>query len=139
MLCFNLLHIHIMFSNPSSYLSRNRRSLRRTSLETVLESSGDVLQVLHSTSTSGLSSLGLSTPVERSSLSRRVATGSTSLLLHVERTTTTSLTQSVGFVMTLTERRSTLTHLYWFVTVLAPSTLLYSTNPSVITWYALSP
>ena len=77
-------------------------------METVLESPGDMLQVSHSTSTNSSSSLGLSTPVVRSSLSRRVATRSTGLLLDVERTTTTSVAQSVGLVVTLTERRSTL-------------------------------
>lgn len=87
------------------YLSRLGSSTR---LETVLESSGDVLQVSHSTGTGSVSSLGLLTPVVRSSLSSWVTTASTGLLLNVEGTTTTSVTQSVGLVVTLTERWSTL-------------------------------
>lgn len=79
-----------------------------TRLETVLESSSDVLQVSHSTGTSSVSSLSLLAPVVRSGLSRWVTTRSTGLLLNVEGTTTTSVTQSVGLVVTLTERWSTL-------------------------------
>lgn len=79
-----------------------------TGLETVLESSGNVLQVSHSTGTGSVSSLSLLTPVVRSSLSSWVTTGRTGLLLNVEGTTTTSVTQSVGLVVTLTERWSTL-------------------------------
>lgn len=72
-------------------------------METVLEFSVNSLQVSHSTGTGGLSSLSLSTPVERSGLSGWVATSRTGLLLNMERTTTTSVTQSVGLVMTLTK------------------------------------
>lgn len=107
-LCFVYYISILCLSNPSSYLSSNRRRSGSASLETVLESSGDVLQVSHSTSTNGVSSLSLGTPVVRSSLSRRVATRGTGLLLDVEGTTTTSVAQSVGLVVTLTERRSTL-------------------------------
>ena len=84
-------------------MSLSRSSLGNTGLETVVESLRNVLQVLHSTSAGGVSSLRLSTPVERSSLSGWVTTGRTSLLLTMERTTTTSVTQSVRFVVTLTE------------------------------------
>ena len=83
------------------YLSGSLRS--GTRLETVLESSSDVLQVSHSTGTSSVSSLCLGSPVVRSSLSGWVTTRGTGLLLNMERTTTTSVTQGVRFVVTLTE------------------------------------
>jgi hypothetical protein len=90
------------------YNSLSRQWLSNTRLETVLSSSSNVLQVLHTTSTGGVSSLSLQSPVVRSQLSSWVTTRSTGLLLDVERTTTTSVTQSVGLVVTLTERWSTL-------------------------------
>lgn len=81
-------------------LSRLRLSFTR--LETVLESSGNVLEVSHSTGTGSSSSLGLESPVVRSHFSSWVTTRSTSLLLDVERTLTTSVTQDVGLVVTFT-------------------------------------
>lgn len=77
-------------------------------LEAVVESSGDVLQVRHSTGTGSSSSLSLQSPVVRSQLSSWVTARSTGLLLSVERTTTTSLTQNVRLVVSLTHRWSTL-------------------------------
>lgn len=55
-----------------------------------------------------MSSLGLLTPVVRTGLSGRVATGSTGVLLDVKRATTTSLAESVRLVVTLTETGGTL-------------------------------
>ena len=104
-----LLTIIIFFPYELMRDNLSRRSLGSgTRLETVLESSRDMLQISHSTGTGSSSSLGLSGPVERSSLSSWITTGGTGLLLNMERTTTTSVTQSMRFVMTLTERRSTL-------------------------------
>lgn len=77
-------------------------------LEAVLESSGHVLQVGHSTGTGGSSSLGLESPVVGSHLGSRVAARGAGLLLSVERTTATSLTQNVRLVVSLTHRWSTL-------------------------------
>lgn len=77
-------------------------------LETVVESSADVLQVGHSTGTGSSSSLSLLGPVVRSHLRRWVATRSTSLLLGVQRTTTASVANDVRLVVSLTHRWSTL-------------------------------
>lgn len=77
-------------------------------LETILESSGNSLEVSLSASTGSVSSLGLASPVERSSLSSRVSTGSTGLLLNVEGSSTASNARSVGLVLFLTEGSSTL-------------------------------
>lgn len=89
-------------------LNLSSQWLSNTGLETVLSSSSNVLQVLHTTGTGSSSSLSLQSPVVGSQLSSWVTTRSTGLLLDVERTTTTSVTQSVGLVVTLTERWSTL-------------------------------
>lgn len=80
-------------------------------LETVVESSGHVLQVSHSTGTGSSSSLSLQSPVVRSHLGSWVATRSTGFLLSVERTTAASLTQNVRLSVSLTHRWSTL----WYV------------------------
>ena len=80
-----------------------QQRLSDTSTEAVPESSRDVLQVSHSTGTSSSSSLSLSTPVVASGLGSWVATRSTGLLLDVEGTTATSVAQSVGLVVLLTE------------------------------------
>ena len=76
--------------------------LGNTSLEVVLESSGNVLEVSHTTGTGSSSSLSLQSPVVGSQLGSWVTTRSTSLLLDVERTLTASVTQGVGLVVTFT-------------------------------------
>lgn len=81
-----------------------------TSLEVVLESSGNMLEVCHSAGTGSSSSLRLGGPVEGSHLGGGVATRRTGLFLGVERTLATSLAQDVRLVVTLTHRGSTLTH-----------------------------
>lgn len=72
-------------------------------METVLEFSWNGLQVSHSTGTGGSSSLSLGSPVVGSNLGSWVTARSTGLLLDVEGTLTTSVTQSVRLVVTLTE------------------------------------
>lgn len=74
-----------------------------TGLEPVFEFSGDVFQVSHSTGTSGSSSFSFSTPVVRSHFSSWVSTRSTGLFLTMERSFTTSFTQSVRFVVFFTK------------------------------------
>lgn len=78
------------------------------SLEAVVESSGNVLQVGHSTGTGSSSSLSLLGPVVRSHLGVRVAARSTLSLSGVQSTTSTSLAQDVRLVVSLTHRWSTL-------------------------------
>mgnify|MGYP007113948859 CR=1 FL=1 len=77
-------------------------------LETVVESSRHVLQVRHSAGTGSSSSLGLQSPVVGSHLGSRVTARRTGLLLSVERTTATSLTQNVRLVVSLSHRWRTL-------------------------------
>jgi hypothetical protein len=75
----------------------------RAFTETVLETTVDFLQVSHAAGTSGLSSLTLFGPVERSNLGGRVSTLSTSLLLFVESTVTATTAQSVRLGVAFTK------------------------------------
>lgn len=79
--------------------------------EAVVESSGDVLEVLHAAGTGGLSSLGLLGPVVFPGLSSWVSARCTSVLLDVEGSTTTTTAQDVRLVVAFTERAGTLGHL----------------------------
>merc|ERR1712119_108216 len=95
-------------------LLRNRFLLRfgRSSLaEPVQTSSKNFLHMSHTSSTSGVSSLSLGTPVETSVPGTWVATGGADLLLDVVRTPTTSNTQGVRFVVAFTKRLSSFRHL----------------------------
>jgi len=63
--------------------------------ETVLEPSGNVLQILHAPSSSSLSSLGFHPPFVRSHFSGRVATAGAGFVLFMERTRVASPAQRV--------------------------------------------
>ncbi len=89
-------------------VSSNSTGLGSSSLtETVLEATGQVLQMTHATSTGGLSSLGLGAPVEGTHTGSRVGALGAGLLLLVVGTVTATLAEGVGFSVTLTGRSST--------------------------------
>merc|ERR1712119_167420 len=95
-------------------LLRNRflLRLRKSSIaESIQTSSKNFLHMSHTSSASGVSSLSLGTPVETSVPSTWVTTRGAGFLLDVVRTTTTSNTQGVRFVVFLTERLSSFRHL----------------------------
>lgn len=81
------------------------------SLEAVLESSGNVLEVAGAASADGPSPLGLLAPVVLSHLSSRVSARGALMLLDVQRTAAASSAESVRLVVTLTKAGGTLRHL----------------------------
>jgi hypothetical protein len=81
------------------------------SLETVLESSGHILEVASAAGTDGLSSLSLLGPVVLADLGSRVTARRALMLLDVKRAATASSAQGVRLVVTLTEAGGTLRHL----------------------------
>lgn len=97
-------HLGLLGSSASS-------ALGGTSLETVLESSGHILEVASAASTDGLSSLSLLGPVVLADLGSRVAARRALMLLNVKRAATASSAQGVRLVVTLTEAGGTLRHL----------------------------
>ena len=79
-------------------------------METVLETTRDIAEVTETTSSGGLSALGLLGPLVLSGLSSWVSARGASVLLDVERTTTAASAQSVRLVVSLTERGGTFRH-----------------------------
>lgn len=82
-----------------------------TDTELVVESSSNVLEILHAAGTGGLSSLGLLGPVVLPGLSSWVSARSTSVLLDMEGSTATTTAQNVRFVVAHAKRAGTLGHL----------------------------
>jgi hypothetical protein len=74
-----------------------------TFTETVLETTGNILKMTHAASSSGLSSLSLDAPVERTELGSRVAALSASLLLLVVGTIAATLAEGVSLSMAFTK------------------------------------
>lgn len=97
-------HLGLLSGSASS-------ALGGTSLETVLESSGHILEVASAASTDGLSSLSLLGPVVLADLGSGVAARRALMLLNVKRAATASSAQGVRLVVTLTEAGGTLRHL----------------------------
>lgn len=70
--------------------------------ETVLEATSNILQMAHTASTSGLSSLGLGAPVVGTHAGSRVTALSAGLLLLVISAVSAALAEGVGLSVTLT-------------------------------------
>ncbi len=81
-----------------------------TLTEAILGTASDVLEVLHAANAIGLAALGLVGPMVTADLCGWVATAGTALVLDVERALATPQAKTVGLLVALAHRWSSITH-----------------------------
>lgn len=102
-------HLHSKSLVISLNLSGNGTGFSDGTLtETILETTGQILEMTHTASSGGLSSLALDAPVEGTELGSGVTALGTGLLLLVVGTVTAAFAEGVGLSMAFTKAGSSL-------------------------------